>query len=354
MEKIKIKLVAIAKNEAAYLPQWIFHHLRLGVDSIDIYINGSSDNSAEISRIISSFEPRFKYYESDKYVEKCIKKGRNFQKYIYNRAFRKCNKRDSFSHLLVLDLDEYLMPEKLEHDLKDFIRSSGDVSVVAFPWCFDAPCSLEAKPFQRFICPTINLSPHSHVKSIGRIEDIKRVKIHTFVLKAGESNDINRTKKILSTGIEINSQNSRIHGSILGSEAQKAFKEKIFESWFVLHRVNKSEAEYLASLLKGRADRLSNKDFRNLLKDNRDGFSLFDPKTMLQKNYDSSSVHDYYLAFDAFLDRLSIRKELEKSQYFILDQVRELDDLICKYPKVADVFRKQFVGTRYFSSRALA
>ena len=80
MDKIKIKLVAIAKNEAAYLPQWIFHHLRLGVDSIDIYINGSSDNSVEISRIINSFEPRFKFYESDKYVEKCIKEGKKFQK----------------------------------------------------------------------------------------------------------------------------------------------------------------------------------------------------------------------------------------------------------------------------------
>ena len=85
MDKIKIKLVAIAKNEAAYLPQWIFHHLRLGVDSIDVYINGSSDNSVEISRIINSFEPRFKFYESDKYVEKCIKEGKKFQKYIYNQ-----------------------------------------------------------------------------------------------------------------------------------------------------------------------------------------------------------------------------------------------------------------------------
>ena len=186
MDKIKIKLVAIAKNEAAYLPQWIFHHLRLGVDSIDIYINGSSDNSVEISRIINSFEPRFKFYESDKYVEKCIKEGKKFQKYIYNRAFRKCKNKDSFSHLLFLDLDEYLMPDKLEHDLKNFIRSRAGVSVVSFPWCFDAPSSLEAEPFQKFICPTINLSPHSHVKSIGRIDDIKRVLPHTFILKNTE------------------------------------------------------------------------------------------------------------------------------------------------------------------------
>ena len=40
MEEIKIKLIAIAKNEAANLPQWVFHHFRIGVDSIDVYING--------------------------------------------------------------------------------------------------------------------------------------------------------------------------------------------------------------------------------------------------------------------------------------------------------------------------
>ena len=353
MDKIKIKLVAIAKNEAAYLPQWIFHHLRLGVDSIDIYINGSSDNSVEISRIINSFEPRFKFYESDKYVEKCIKEGKKFQKYIYNRALRKCKNKDSFSHLLFLDLDEYLMPDKLEHDLKNFIRSRGGVSVVSFPWCFDAPSSLEAEPFQKFICPTINLSPHSHVKSIGRIDDIKRVLPHTFILKNTELSDLKRTKKILSTGIEINSKNSRVHGSILGREAQIVFEVKISESWFILHRVNKSEAEYLASLLKGRPSRLGKKDFSNLLKDNREGFKLFDPKTMLQKSYDTSSIHEYCIAFNKFLDRLNLRLELEKSQYFVLNQLRELDDLICRYPNVVDVFNKQFAGTRYFSYRAV-
>ena len=84
MEEIKIKLIAIAKNEAANLPQWVFHHFRIGVDSIDVYINGSSDNSLEISRKINSFEPRFKFYDADHRLKKCALKGKNFQKHIYN------------------------------------------------------------------------------------------------------------------------------------------------------------------------------------------------------------------------------------------------------------------------------
>lgn len=43
--ELKIKLVAIAKDEAAYLPEWIFHHLYFGFDQIDIYVNNTSDNT---------------------------------------------------------------------------------------------------------------------------------------------------------------------------------------------------------------------------------------------------------------------------------------------------------------------
>jgi hypothetical protein len=32
----KVKLVAVAKDEAVGLPRWIFHHLFFGIDSIDI------------------------------------------------------------------------------------------------------------------------------------------------------------------------------------------------------------------------------------------------------------------------------------------------------------------------------
>ena len=44
----KIKLVAIAKNEAAYLPQWIHHHFSIGFNEIEIFINDTTDNSLAI------------------------------------------------------------------------------------------------------------------------------------------------------------------------------------------------------------------------------------------------------------------------------------------------------------------
>ena len=347
MEEIKIKLIAIAKNEAANLPQWVFHHFRLGVDSIDVYVNGSSDNSIEISRKINSFEPRFRFYDADHRLKKCTLKGKNFQKHIYNRALKKCKRDGSFSHLLVLDLDEYLMPDKLEHNLKDMIRSTGKASVIAFPWCLDAPNSTKTEPFQEFICTKINLKPHHIVKSVGRLSEIKKVLPHGFILSSKSIQDSIKAKRILSSGIEINQNNSRIHGSHLSRKLLNVFKNKVSESWFTLHRVNKSEAEYLASLLKGRPSKVAKKDFNLLLKNNRKGFKIFNPKTMYQKTYSSISVSSYNSDYIKFLQHLNIKTELERSQKFILAQLDQLDNLIKENPIIINTFAKQFAGTRY-------
>ena len=349
MMEIKIKLVAIAKDEAAYLPQWIFHHLRLGVDSIDVYINDSFDNSIEISRKINAIEPRFKYHEADKQLKKCIKRGKNFQKHIYQRAFRKCARGKKFSHLLILDLDEYLMPDKLENNLKNLIHSSGDVSVISFPWCIDAPRE-KILPFQAFLSPTINIRPHKLVKSIGRIDNIKTVLPHGFILNA-HKDELSNHSKTLSNGTCLDSSNSRNNECILGTEVRKIFEDNIQDSWFTFHRVNKSEVEYLASLLRGRPSKVSkiiDRDHVNsMIKNNREGYILFDSVTMLQKNYHQSSIQNYYQEYNEFIGRLNIASESEQSQEFILSQLGKLNNLIKENPTLVNTFKKQFAGTRY-------
>ena len=49
-----IKLVAIAKNEALYIPAWVYHHFKIGIDYIEIHINNTTDNSVEVCERISS------------------------------------------------------------------------------------------------------------------------------------------------------------------------------------------------------------------------------------------------------------------------------------------------------------
>ena len=49
-----VRLIAISKDEAAYLPEWIFHHLKVGFDEIQIYVNNTKNNSLDILEKISS------------------------------------------------------------------------------------------------------------------------------------------------------------------------------------------------------------------------------------------------------------------------------------------------------------
>lgn len=43
MEPIVTKIIAVAKDEGAYLAEWIFYHLYKGFDEIEVLINRTTD-----------------------------------------------------------------------------------------------------------------------------------------------------------------------------------------------------------------------------------------------------------------------------------------------------------------------
>ncbi len=57
LKKPRILLAGIAKNEAAYLPEWVFHHLNLGVTSVMVYVNNTTDNSESILKKMGETPP---------------------------------------------------------------------------------------------------------------------------------------------------------------------------------------------------------------------------------------------------------------------------------------------------------
>ena len=83
-----LKLVAIAKDEAAYLAEWIFHHLYLGIHSIEIYLNGITDNSYRIVRRISRLSSRVSFVQSDEILDLSLKAKKSFQLVVYDHAIK--------------------------------------------------------------------------------------------------------------------------------------------------------------------------------------------------------------------------------------------------------------------------
>eukprot|EP01093_Parvamoeba_rugata_P014593 TRINITY_DN4773_c0_g2_i1.p2 TRINITY_DN4773_c0_g2~~TRINITY_DN4773_c0_g2_i1.p2 ORF type:complete len:142 (-),score=8.74 TRINITY_DN4773_c0_g2_i1:552-977(-) len=115
----RVKLVAIAKDEAAYLPDWIFHHLRMGFDSIDIYINNTSDNTEVISNKLKELKD-VRFIDGDRYFEQTSLAP---QILIYQKALRKC-RWEGYTHIVFLDIDEFWVSLDLKEELKRrFVRS---------------------------------------------------------------------------------------------------------------------------------------------------------------------------------------------------------------------------------------
>ena len=54
---MNVALIAIASNEAAYIAEFVFHHLQLGFAPIIVLVNNSDDPTAEILRMIGNHFP---------------------------------------------------------------------------------------------------------------------------------------------------------------------------------------------------------------------------------------------------------------------------------------------------------
>ena len=100
--QIKTKIVAVAKDEGAYLAEWVHHHLFLGFDAIDIYINRTSDNSLEILHKISEKYPQVNYFTAD-WIDLCSAEvGGKIQEITYALALDKEKQSKNFDYLMYL------------------------------------------------------------------------------------------------------------------------------------------------------------------------------------------------------------------------------------------------------------
>jgi len=120
----RFAVVAMARNEAPYLLEWIAHYRLLGFERITIYDNESNDASWRILR------PLAKAGVIDAVYWKTRRKQHK-QQGAYNHA--RLRLRDSVEWCLFADLDEFLIP-RAEATLDDILPKDPSISAVAIPW----------------------------------------------------------------------------------------------------------------------------------------------------------------------------------------------------------------------------
>ncbi|MFS1523011.1 glycosyltransferase family 2 protein [Microbulbifer sp. 2304DJ12-6] len=309
---MKLKLIAIAKDEAAYIPEWVFHHVAVGFDSISIYTNELLDNTSAVIDKISLHYP-VSEINSD-HIK--ASSGSDFQRVVYGIAYQKAVL-EGFTHVMFLDIDEFWTVCNFDLNIKEYLSNKTGMAHYSFPWGLKSGEEQFSSPFQEVNTFVMN----RHVKTIINTKaNIDEVHIHNVV----SSN----AKSILPDG------------STLSEEGKYVFALKheldTIPDAFILHRISRSQKEYISLLGRGRPGQV---DSRLRLKDNRDGY-LPRKNSHLKLSIKKSNIDSYTKKYNAFLKRCSLGPEIEKGRKFVMGRYKEVKRLITE-DKQVDILLKE-------------
>lgn len=135
--KNKLSFVAIVKNEAPYIIEWIEFHRLVGVDKFYIYDNESSDN---LRNLLSS------YIKSGVVVYQYLP-GKNMQNKAYTDAVNKY--KNETKYMGFIDIDEFVVPcenNSLSDIVEDILNRYPEAAGVAINWRIYGSNGYEKKP----------------------------------------------------------------------------------------------------------------------------------------------------------------------------------------------------------------
>ncbi|WP_289027914.1 glycosyltransferase family 2 protein [uncultured Paraglaciecola sp.] len=307
-KRTKIKLVAIAKDEAAYFPEWIHHHLYFGFDEIEIYINRTSDNSEEILEHIHVSYPQVKWRSAD-WIDKCPQDAKKqIQFIVYNKVWDETLSENNFDYILFLDIDEFWIPQSFNQSIHDFMDKFASEDVVSFEWLNDLG---NLKPLSSL--PKIiegNLSPL--VKTIYPVDTKIKELRHHVPLFEGKHNHVLADKEPFT------SRPSLIQAV---SEEQQSFKDA-----FIYHRAHRSIEEYISLLYRGRpGDSFP-------YKTNRYGLPI------TEKHYNKLHIPDreyneYSNSYISFIEQQKLVSLKEEAEEFVWHRFKQS---MCKLKEFVD------------------
>ncbi|HCG6788043.1 TPA: glycosyltransferase family 2 protein [Vibrio parahaemolyticus] len=227
---LKVKVAAIAKDEGAYISEWVHHHLYFGFDEVEVYVNNTSDRT---TAILDSLCENYavKYQIRDDLVEEA--KG-NFQKAAYNEIALRA-KLDGFTHVLFIDIDEFWTPKDFTMTVKDFLSDTDNADCYVFQWSMHhdekifSPCFTNSNRFKKApqLKHLINLS--SSFENVG---------IHNTYGDGVVYRD--------SSGAEVIFDSEDKLRSIIVNN------KPLSDAVFIVHRAYRSQLEYVSMLLRGR------------------------------------------------------------------------------------------------------
>lgn len=123
-QKYKLGVLAIMKNEAMNLEEWIQHYLWQGIEQIYLIDNGSTDNGRELA------QPWI-----DQGIVKLISLSERWkQKEHYRTAFNQFHIAEECQWLIVADLDEFWFSKKRGENIREALNYYDEFDVIYTNW----------------------------------------------------------------------------------------------------------------------------------------------------------------------------------------------------------------------------
>jgi hypothetical protein len=163
-KNFKVALVAIAANEAAYMAQFVYHHLRMGFSPIILMTNNSEDDTAAMAAQMAARLPEVIHIDADPWRE--VWPINEFQKRAYQLALHMIDGMQvKPDYVMFLDIDEFWVPLTGDTTVSAYINRHEAPDSMMFNWVVpekdDAPFS------QAFVADFVGCL-HDHLKMFWR------------------------------------------------------------------------------------------------------------------------------------------------------------------------------------------
>ena len=321
--KYKVAALTVVKDEAVYIIDWINHCFYFGFEEVHIAVNRTTDKTMLLLEQVTKSNDKVKVYCTDWIDLRPDKSGINTYLQYYSFCFliNEALKNSEITHVFPLDADEYWFPSDFQMPISNYISSLPEFDMLSVNW---AAQSADDKPF---MLPFENnhFTLMNNVKSIlsrSCVHSIKRYQLHIPEMK-------------IQKYIHLNTQGEQAQS--LDNRTQRiSFNSELEMTSMILHRMVRSEKEYLSLLLKQRPSSTLP------IKDNRNGLNR-KFESMLSINAEIKCKYEEYL-----LSRRSPFSDvISESQSDILNKLKLYEEISIDIISTnIKVFIKVLKGTR--------
>lgn len=305
-KNIEVAVVAIAKDEGAYIHEWLHHYLYFGFSRIIIGVNRTSDLTPAIINQISAKYPQVSFMDMDWIDQGCVgNKNSQFQALSYAcLSSRVKSDFTEITHIMYIDVDEFWFARDFTTSIKDYLSTLPAFDVLSFNWLWQNGDDNDFElPFNNK-----KISPKAQMKSLIPVTSLDRVvefRCHVPKMDSKQPN-------ILHIGPNGEPVTYGAHDQLFSSQPSMS------SSAFVLHRVCRSATEYVALLTRQRPG------VEFPFKNNRFGFTQTSAEII---DIDKQKLQAYWLALEQFIDECEIILLINKSRQRVLENAERLLDV---------------------------